>query len=38
MPLYVDGYVVPVPRRKVQAYRRIAAIGGIVFVKKCELE
>ena len=25
MPRYVDGYVLPVPKRKVEAYRRIAA-------------
>jgi hypothetical protein len=24
MPRYVDGYVLPVPRRNIQAYRRIA--------------
>jgi uncharacterized protein YbaA (DUF1428 family) len=38
MPLYVDGYVVPVPRRKVQAYRRIAAMAGKVWRKHGALE
>ena len=25
---YVDGYVLPVPRKKIQAYRRMAELGG----------
>jgi len=31
MPLYVDGYVIPIPRRKVAAYRRIARRAGRVW-------
>jgi len=31
MPLYVDGYVIPIPRRKVAAYRRIAQRAGKVW-------
>jgi uncharacterized protein YbaA (DUF1428 family) len=27
---YVDGYVVPVPKRKVEAYRRMAQKAGKV--------
>ncbi len=28
MPRYVDGFVVPVPRRKLAAYRRLARLAG----------
>jgi uncharacterized protein YbaA (DUF1428 family) len=38
MSLYVDGYVAPVPRRKVQAYRRIAAMAGRVWREHGALE
>jgi uncharacterized protein YbaA (DUF1428 family) len=38
MPLYVDGYVVPVPKRKVQAYRRIARKAGKVWREHGALE
>ena len=38
MPLYVDGYVVPVPKRKVQAYRRIAQRAGKVWREHGALE
>jgi uncharacterized protein YbaA (DUF1428 family) len=38
MPLYVDGYVVPVPKRKVEAYRRIAAKAGKVWREHGALE
>ena len=31
MPRYVDGYVLPVPRRKIQAYRRIAQKAGKIW-------
>ena len=31
MSLYVDGYVIPIPRRKVAAYRRIAQRAGKVW-------
>jgi uncharacterized protein YbaA (DUF1428 family) len=38
MPLYVDGYVMPIPRRKVQAYRRIAQKAGKVWREHGALE
>lgn len=28
---YVDGFIIPVPRRKVEAYRRIAARAGKIW-------
>ena len=31
MPRYVDGYVLPVPKRKIEAYRRIAQKAGRVW-------
>jgi uncharacterized protein YbaA (DUF1428 family) len=31
MPRYVDGYVVPVPKKHIQAYRRIAQKAGKVW-------
>ena len=31
MPRYVDGFVIPVPKRKLAAYRRMARIGGKVW-------
>jgi len=31
MPNYVDGFVVPVPRRKLQEYRRVAAKAGKIW-------
>jgi len=31
MPLYVDGYVIPIPRKRVAAYRRIAQKAGRVW-------
>ncbi|MBE2213131.1 MAG: DUF1428 domain-containing protein [Opitutaceae bacterium] len=33
MPSYVDGFVIPVPKKKVADYRRIAALGGKVWMK-----
>jgi uncharacterized protein YbaA (DUF1428 family) len=38
MPLYVDGYVIPVPRKKVRAYRRIAQKAGRIWRKHGALE
>jgi uncharacterized protein YbaA (DUF1428 family) len=38
MPLYVDGYVVPVPKSKVEAYRRIAQRAGKVWREHGALE
>ena len=32
MPKYVDGFVVPVPRKKLQEYRRMAAKAGRVWL------
>ena len=31
MALYVDGYVLPVPKRKVEIYRRMAKLAGKVW-------
>lgn len=31
MPQYVDGFVVPVPKRKVAAYRRMSRLAGKVW-------
>jgi len=31
MPGYVDGFVVPVPKRKVAAYRRMSRLAGKVW-------
>ena len=31
MARYVDGYVVPVPKRKLQAYRKLARLAGKVW-------
>jgi uncharacterized protein YbaA (DUF1428 family) len=38
MALYVDGYVVPIPRKNVQAYRRIAQKAGRIWRKYGALE
>ena len=38
MPLYVDGYVMPVPKKSVQAYRRIAQKAGKVWREHGALE
>lgn len=35
---YVDGFVLPVPRRKLAAYRRIARMGGKAWKKEGALE
>jgi uncharacterized protein YbaA (DUF1428 family) len=35
---YVDGFVIPVPRRKVQAYRRIALKAGRIWREHGALE
>jgi uncharacterized protein YbaA (DUF1428 family) len=32
MPHYVDGFVIPIPARKVEAYRRIARQAGRVWL------
>ena len=38
MPRYIDGFVIPVPRRKVEAYRRIAQQAGKVWIEHGALE
>ncbi|HJR68245.1 MAG TPA: DUF1428 domain-containing protein [Gemmatimonadaceae bacterium] len=38
MARYVDGFVIPVPRRKVEAYRRIAQQAGKVWIEHGALE
>lgn len=38
MANYVDGFVVPVPKKNVEAYRRIAKIAGKVWVEHGALE
>jgi uncharacterized protein YbaA (DUF1428 family) len=35
---YVDGYVLPVPKRKLQAYRRIAQMAGKIWREHGALE
>ena len=31
MPKYVDGFIVPVPKKKLQAYRRLAQLAGRIW-------
>lgn len=38
MPRYIDGYVVPVPKNKLDAYRRLARKAGKVWLKHGALE
>lgn len=38
MARYVDGFVLPVPKKKVEAYRRIAQRAGKVWVEHGALE
>ena len=38
MPKFVDGYVLPVPRKKLTAYRRVAALAGEVWREHGALE
>jgi uncharacterized protein YbaA (DUF1428 family) len=33
MPEYVDGYVIPVPKKSMRAYRRMAQLGAEVWKK-----
>jgi uncharacterized protein YbaA (DUF1428 family) len=33
MPEYVDGYVIPVPKKNLPAYRRMARLGAKVWMK-----
>ena len=36
--MYVDGFVLPVPKKNVKAYRRMAQLGGKIFRKHGALE
>jgi len=38
MPRYVDGFVLPVPKRKTAEYRRIAQLAGKVWMEHGALE
>ncbi len=38
MSRYVDGFVVPVPKKKLNAYRKLAQIGAKVWMKHGALE
>jgi uncharacterized protein YbaA (DUF1428 family) len=38
MPHYVDGFVIPIPARKVEAYRRIARQAGRVWLEHGALD
>jgi uncharacterized protein YbaA (DUF1428 family) len=38
MPRYVDGYVLPVPKKKIDAYRRLATKAGKVWREHGALE
>ena len=38
MALYVDGYVIPIPRKRVAAYRRIARRAGKIWREHGALE
>ena len=38
MPLYVDGFLLPVPKRKLEAYRRIAQKAGRIWRKHGAVE
>ena len=38
MARYVDGFVIPIPKRKVQAYRRVAQKAGRVWIEHGALE
>ena len=38
MPLYVDGYVVPIPRKKIATYRRLAEKAAKIWREHGALE
>jgi len=38
MPHYVDGFVVPVPKKKLPAYRRLARLAGKLWLELGALE
>lgn len=33
MPNYIDGYVIPIPKKNVAAYRKLAVLGAKVWMK-----
>jgi len=33
MPHYVDGFVIPIPKKNIAAYRKMAALGARVWMK-----
>ncbi len=38
MAQYVDGFVLPIPKKKVAAYRKLARMGGKVWIEHGALE
>lgn len=38
MPLYVDGFVIPVPKKNVEAYRKMAKLASKVWIDHGALE
>jgi uncharacterized protein YbaA (DUF1428 family) len=38
MPRYVDGFIVPVPKKKVQAYRNMAKKAGRIWIEHGALD
>jgi uncharacterized protein YbaA (DUF1428 family) len=38
MPQYVDGFVIPVPKKNVKAYRKIAALAGKIWIEYGAME
>ena len=38
MAKYVDGFIVPVPRKKLAAYRKLAALGARIWMEHSAIE
>jgi uncharacterized protein YbaA (DUF1428 family) len=38
MPRYVDGYILPIPKKNVETYRRMARQAGKIWIKHGALE
>ena len=38
MPRYVDGFIVPVPKKKLKEYKKLATLAGKVWMKHGALE
>jgi len=38
MPTYVDGFLIPIPKKNLKAYRAMAAVGGKIWKKHGALE